>query len=223
LRALGVEKATDELVRYFRDELVTTLPNTDNLYPTSIDDIITIIGSRSWYQQKLHIKRKIIHHVSYKIFRKHYNQWAINAFNQWKKENRIDFIKNENTSTKKRMGKNFIYKNLLLLRASNSICDRVQKCMLQQHGEYIAVRNKNVLEYSYVKIQLDQFEAYIVRPHNDVNKSLNEKQKHIKTLRKALLMAINNNISALEISVIVRDTLKEKDIPIVNVQFQGGK
>ena len=41
----------------------------------------------------------------------------------------------------KRKEKGFIYSNLVL-RASNSVSDRIQKCMLSCYGEYIAVRKK---------------------------------------------------------------------------------
>ena len=56
-----------------------------------------------------------------------------------------------------------------------------------------------------------------------MNECLNEKQKHIKALRKAISMAMNNNVSAQEMLSMIKELANEQDIPLANIQFYEGK
>ena len=69
-----------------------------------------------------------------------------------------------------------MYTNLVQ-RASNSISDRIQKNMISNHGQYIAVRKKpscqNNSTHRYEAKRFNNFEGYIVYPSDTLLNILN--------------------------------------------------
>ena len=55
--------------------------------------------------------------------------------------------------------------------------------MLSCYGEYIGVRQKNK-NHEFVKINLNHFEAYIVRPHDIISEIMSVKEKHVRNRHK---------------------------------------
>ena len=174
LRELGVRKAHEKIITMFRDYLVY-MPGSTQL-PTNIDDVLVIINDKEWYTTQQDTKQKLIHMITYGIFRKGNNNWAFKASKEWlfKYHIRIDekeLYTSSRTSTRQKKG--FVYTNLVQ-RASNSIADRVQKNMISSHGHYIAVRKKTSCEnnskYRYEKKNFNHFEAYIVYPSDTLLK-----------------------------------------------------
>ena len=142
--------------------------------------------------------------VTYGIFRKGYSIWAINAANEWLNKRRLRYIENTSTHDKQcRRGKGFVYCNLVL-RASNSIADRIQKCMLSCYGEYIGVRQKNK-KHDFVKINLNHFEAYIVRPHDMIAEIMSPKEKHIRNIRNAIALGMRNGVGKEDVEHILHN------------------
>ena len=203
LRTIGLQKAHAKIIEVFKDYGVY-LPSTSNekQHPVNFDDVITIISDSYWYQTRQLSKQALIHMVSYGIFRKGYNIWAINAANEWLNKRRIRYIESTSTHEKKRRrGKGFVYCNLVL-RASNSIADRIQKCMLSCYGEYIGVRQKN-RKHDFVKINLNHFEAYIVRPHDMITEIMSAKEKHIRNIRNAIALGMRNEVRKEDVENIL--------------------
>ena len=99
-----------------------------------------------------------------------------------------------------------MYSNLVL-RASNSISDRIQKCMLSCYGEYIAVRKKHE-KHDYTKITFNQFHAYIVRPHDMIMEDL-------KNIRAAIAKGLKHNVTKENIVEILNE------IEVSNVENEG--
>ena len=107
------------------------------------------------------------------------------------------------TDNIKRRCKGFVYSNLVL-RASNSISDRIQKCMLSCYGEYIAVRKKHE-KHDYTKITFNQFHAYIVRPHDMIMEVMSTKDRYLKNIRTAIAKGLKHNVTKENIVEILNE------------------
>ena len=202
LRAIGLQKAHAKAVEVFKDYGVY-LPDT-NEHPVNFDDIITIISNPDWYKSRQLSKQGLIHMVSYGIFRKGYNIWAMNAAKEWLHQKNLHIMNaNAQNDSQRRRGKGFVYCNLVL-RASNSIADRIQKCMLSCYGEYIGVRQKNK-NHTFKKINLNHFEAYIVRPHDMIAEMMTPKLKSIRDIRNAIALGMSNEVTKADVTNIINN------------------
>ena len=179
--------------------------NNEQQHPVNFDDIITIISNANWYNDRQPSKQALIHMITYGIFRRGYNIWAINTATSWKKEKGIKLV--EHKDNIKRKGKGFIYSNLVL-RASNSVSDRIQKCMLSCYGEYIAVRKKNE-KHEFIKVNFNHFVAYIVKPHDMITEVMCTKDKYMRNIRTAIAKGLQNNVTKENIM----ELLQEIEIP----------
>ena len=207
LRAIGLQKAHAKAIEVFKDYGVK-LPGT-NQNPVNFDDIISIITNPDWYSTRQLAKQGIIHMVSYGIFRKGYNIWAIQAANEWLNKNHLKFIDNiEESNLNKRRGKGFVYSNLVL-RASNSMADRIQKGMLTSYGEYIGVRQKNKT-HSFQKITINHFEAYIVKPQDMIAELMSPREKNIREIRNAIAKGIRNDVTKNDVIDIINNMIWSK-------------
>ena len=157
----------------------------------------------------------LIHMVSYGIFRKGYNIWAMNAAKEWLHQKNLHIMNaNAQNDSQRRRGKGFVYCNLVL-RASNSIADRIQKCMLSCYGEYIGVRQKNK-NHTFKKINLNHFEAYIVRPHDMIAEMMTPKLKSIRDIRNAIALGMSNEVTKADVANIINNMNWSKCI-ILNI------
>lgn len=216
LRELGLQKAHEKAVQIFREYNVS-LPGSNQL-PTNMDDIITIINDKVWYTTDQERKQQLIHMVTYGIFRRGYNHWAVKTCQEWLNDLHLkldDTDINDMLEEKKvRRKKGFVYTNFVQ-RASNSIADRVQKNMLSNHGEYISVRYKSKGErnanHSYTKKHFNIFEAYIVRPTNTLLELMSEQDKLKKCLREKITLALRNSIEYKEIQQILDESVWNLD------------
>ena len=209
LRTLGCTKAHEKILQVVHEYDVYMPSNTDDKQrPTCMDDVITIITDRSWYENRQHAKRALIHMLAYGIFRKGYNTWAIDASNEWLNHQEI-VLKYENQHDEhgglksKRQGKGFVYSNLVL-RASNSIADRIQKSMLSAHGEYIAVRKKHK-RHIYESISIHHFTAYLVKPRDMIAAIMTTKEQHIRDIRNAIALGYQNAVTHDDIMHVLHE------------------
>ena len=199
LRAIGLQQAHAKIVDVFRDYGVYLQTSSScKQHPVNFDDIISIISNVNWYKTRQISKQALIHMVTYRIFRKGYNTWAIEAANKWL------HTRNLKLTQGKRRGKGFVYCNFAL-RASNSIADRIQKCMLACHGEYIGVRQKNS-QHEFKKINLNHFEAYIVKPHDMIAEIMSTEEKHVRNIRNAIALGMKNGVTQSHVRDIL-DTM----------------
>ena len=112
LRSLGVAKAHERLLEICNEHEIK-LPGNSNQRPVNIDDIMTIIGNKTWYQSNVAAKRTLIHMFAYGMFRRGYNMWAVNAANDWMVSKNIQLFQDSSNDglANRRCGKGFVYSN----------------------------------------------------------------------------------------------------------------
>ena len=68
------------------------LPGTKHL-PTSLDDCLTIIGNKDWYDSNKMFNLSLLWMAMlYGIFRCSFDMWLMDAANKWKRDKNIDYI-----------------------------------------------------------------------------------------------------------------------------------
>ena len=225
LREIGVQKAHDKIISVFRDYNVC-LPRTNQM-PTNIDDVIIIINDKQWYMEQQDSKQQLIHMITYGIFRSGYNHWAFKACKEWLMKYRLklddtEMLEDTLDDKASRRKKGFVYTNLVQ-RASNSIADRIQKNMISNHGQYIAVRKKTKgernSEYKYEKKRFNAFDAYIVYPNDGLLCLMTPKEQFKKKIKDLVSLALKNDVEYQDIVNIVQkftyhidDKMKGNDI-----------
>ena len=149
--------------------------------------------------------------ISYGIFRQGYNHWAMKVSKEWlfTHKIRIDEKALDITTSKiTRQKKGFVYTNLVQ-RASNSISDRIQKNMIRNHGQYIAVRknpsSQRNLTHRYEAKRFNNFEGYIVYPSDTLLNVMNPKEQIKRKIKDSITLALRNEISFQEIEAIVKE------------------
>ncbi len=136
LTANGMLAATNELSRIATQR---QLRRRDGQLPVNFNDILNIIGDITWYQEDIEYSRELIYILCYRIFRVGYNQWALQAADQWMRNHRLQYTPidmNEPT-----MGKGFAY-SLTVQRASLYIGKQMQQRMRRTLNEFMVVRKK---------------------------------------------------------------------------------
>lgn len=69
LKQIGYSSCIDEIVKTSAIEYNMKMPTCITSPPTSLDDVVTIISDKVWYQVDTERKRRIIHMLCYGIFR----------------------------------------------------------------------------------------------------------------------------------------------------------
>ena len=208
LRELGVQKAHEKVVMVFREYNIK-LPNSNQL-PTNMDDVVAIINDKEWYTTDKDMKQQLIHMITYGIFRRGFNHWAVKACTEWLFQHKLKLddsdINNLSHQKTSRRKKGFVYSNFVQ-RASNSIADRIQKNMVSNHGEYISVRQKSKgetkMQHRYEKKRFNMFEAYVVYPLNELDNIMSPEDKWKKTIKNNIAQALRNKVTLQDIQAIV--------------------
>ena len=151
LMKAGYIAAQNEIVRVARSYCMM-LPN--NQAPTSLQDVLDIIGYESWYRktgEKMEKNWDIIFMLAYEIYRAGFNDWALKEARNWMNTYHISYADmplNRNSTSgsvmeqakARRTGKGFVYK-ILVSRASDQISKRIQKMMKAKYNEFLLVRH----------------------------------------------------------------------------------
>ena len=210
LKEIGVSKAHQKILEIFNDYDVR-LQGPNKQKPVNFEDIMSIISDKNWYQTNQESKRNLIHMVTYGIFRRGYNNWAISACNTWLQKYNVTLVSDDQadgvSEKGKRRKKGFVYTNLVL-RASNSVADRIQKTMTSSHGEFISVRKKNK-GYEYKATKFNHFDGYIVKPIDRLANVMTTKQQHLKEVSKAITLGMKNGVSMEEMKRHIQDIFDE--------------
>ena len=204
LRDLGVKKAHEKVISTFREYNVCIPGSVQK--PTNMDDILVIINDKDWYTEQQENKQTLIHMVMYGIFRRGYNHWAVKASQDWlfKYKIRIDDKESIDPQAKgSRQKKGFVYRNLVQ-RASNGIADRIQKNMISNHGQYIAVRNKGITCKFEAK-RFHSFDAYVVYPSDTLVNLMRPEDQLKKKIRENINLALKNNITYEDVQKILHE------------------
>ena len=212
LRNLGVMETQQKILNILEEHNVF-LPNSEHNIPAkNFDDVIQIITNKTWYNKNKDANRRLIHMITYGIFRNGYNIWAIQACHNWEKYKRIVLcqeLNQEQGEAKKRRGKGWVYSNFVH-RASNFIAEKIQKHMMLAHGEFIAVRKKHNANYTYVSVRFNHFEGYIAQCKSKEVKSIVEIRKDVvQALRSSLEIAKNGKLPKGEVICVCNELIKE--------------
>ena len=127
------------------------------------------ISDPEFYQDNYNTFLDILYMMQYGIFRCQYNGWAQDASNEWMQRSKnIAYLDPDKIGNKKKKrGKGFVYK-LLVSRASNTVCVRLQKLTTRRFGEYIIVRDRkskkiaesgNIVQHTFK----NNYHGYIVK------------------------------------------------------------
>ena len=193
LREIGKKAAIKEVIRVFDQDCGFFMPNTQQT-AKSFNDIISIIEDKNWYYTRINRNRHAIHKISYGIYHSYYNKWMKDEANEWLRKRKICLsnvdiegklilsFKEKNPTS--RNGKGFVYSNLIM-RATNTLVDRIQHAMRKVYGEYIVVRNKNKNNNNvrYEKMKIPHHTAFIVKEPENILLHISEEEKLIRDMK----------------------------------------
>ena len=170
LRILGTVKAEEHII-YLCNNVYNLKPLGDVKTFTNMYQVIGKMMDRDFFLKEYNKYLDLLHMFQYGIFRCQFNAWAQDASNEWMTKKNITYGDRTNTIKKlQKRGKGFVYK-LLVNRASNTVCVRLQKLTERMFGEYIIVRAKknrktacseNIVEHVFN----NNYRGYIVRFRN---------------------------------------------------------
>ena len=129
LKGLGVSKANEKNCDMMNTFFVFDKKNRSFC---SLNDVVDFISTPKFYEENTILCRNMIHMFQYGIFRVGFNEWALQAAEDWMNMRNITY-ENEGKRPK---GKGFVYK-LIVSRACNSICDRLQAFCRRNFNEYV--------------------------------------------------------------------------------------
>ena len=225
LKDIGVSQAHKKILQILGDYDVR-IPSSNNQKPKNFDDVMMIISDKQWYQTNQESKRSMIHMITYGIFRRGYNNWAIRAGKEWMQSKNVTYApevsNTENADKNKRKKKGFVYTNLVM-RATNSIAHRVQKNMLSNHGEFLSVRKKNKDDYSYEAKKFNHFDGYVVKPVDNMLGVMSIEQQHLKAVRESVTLAVRNGVTSENLRELVDSVLQNNQtvVDATNLQTSG--
>ena len=142
LKAIGVSKAQEKICNmmnsYFTFEYKQK--HFNNMF-----QVIDMLSDATFYAENIALFRDMVHMFQYGIFRTGYNGWAVDCANDWMRKRNIVY-NNFSLGKQVRKGKGFVYK-LIVNRASDSICNRLQSMTQRLYGEYVVVRDRKLKKY----------------------------------------------------------------------------
>lgn len=142
LKALGVSKAQDKVVSMVHSYFTFDYKRTTF---SSVYDVVDMISDPDFYKNNMDLVRDMLHMFQYGIFRSGYNNWAHECADEWMKQKNVEYI-DLSTGKQGRKGKGFVYK-LIVSRASNSLCERLQNMSQRIFNEYVVVRDRRIKKF----------------------------------------------------------------------------
>ena len=164
LKALGVSKAQTKVCNMVNSYFTFDYHKTTTF--SSLYDVVDMLSDPDFYKENMTLVRDMLHMFQYGIFRSGYNGWAYECANEWMRDRNIEYL-HLNTGKKARTGKGFVYK-LIVQRASNSLCERLQNMSQRIMNEYVVVRDRKIKKFGD-NYQLEtyvfnyRFKAYLCR------------------------------------------------------------
>ena len=112
---------------------------------STVYDVVDMITDPDFNKKNMNLIRDMLHMFQYGIFRSGYNGWAHECATRWMRKRNIEYA-NLTTGKKARAGKGFVYK-LIVTRACNSLCERLQNMSQRLFGEYVIVRDRKIKKF----------------------------------------------------------------------------
>lgn len=212
LQNIGKREYLKHIKDYFQKENIYITENKLKRLPNNIDDITSIIIDKEWYNNNISCSRKIIFYITHNVFQKGNNQWLENASRQWAIQKNIVIDQTIATSFKKckRVGKDFVYSNMLH-GISQTIVRKWKYHVKLNHGEFLLNRKKESKTNKYAKYKCTQYQMegptcylYTVKE--------TKKEKLLRNLEISFRECIENNIELSEIETRLDTCLNDKYI-----------
>ena len=197
IKELGICETDKEVLRLASEYNLRR--TSDGQPPTSVDDVLAIFQDKTWYYDNLAKSRKTIYVLTYGLFRKGYNQWAITASNNWLKDHGLRYV-DKDKADKAQQRKGFVYR-ILINKASDRLTKKVQNGMKTHLREFISVRrmdiNKNLV--SYEKLNLGEKIFYVGSFNNEnevapIQALTSALERAKKLLTKEVVLELVNNV-----------------------------
>lgn len=166
------------------------LRRSDNQHPTSLQDVLQIIGDRGWYRHDTANKRHIIYMLAYGIFRDRHNDWATTAATEWMRTWHTCYQPYTVDIADRRQhhnGKGFVY-SLIVKRASNKFSKGFAHTMNNMHGEFLAVKMSPTSTHTYTSLHYGSNVYYL-----DTSDSTHTRT--LQNVRQAVQASIRCNVS----------------------------
>ena len=197
LKILGVSKAQEKICDMLQSYFVFDRKNRSFC---SMYDVVDLLGDPDFYDENTTLVRDMLHMFQYGIFRVGYNGWALECAREWMKKRNITYP-SLRASERGRKGKGFVYR-LLVSRASNSICFRLQTLTQRVFQEYVVVRDRKIKKfgegYSLEPYTFNhRFSGYICKTITTTSSSTSTKEEETELSKLASLLgeAKSNGVS----------------------------
>ena len=143
LKALGVSKAQNKVCNMVNSYYKFEYEKKKDF--SNIFDVVDMLSDPDFNKKNIELVRDMLHMFQYGIFRSGYNGWAHECAYEWMHERNIQYS-HLNTGKKSRTGKGFVYK-LIVQRASNSLCERLQNMSQRVLNECVVVRDRKIKKF----------------------------------------------------------------------------
>lgn len=207
LQELGHNLAMQKVVSVFSDDYEIHIPGT-NQKPTSFDDVLNIIANKEWYNAKKQKSYTIIWMVMYGIFRRSFDTWLMNAANEWKVKNNIQYT----PVFRERQSTGFVHQNMLQ-KASTLIQRQIRNKMKHHHSEELCCKKKKssfLSNYTESQIFVNGCPVYLYS-------SIHEDDV-LNQIRNTIKSAFEANVDRPLIENCIQNVLKEYDSQSENTQ-----
>ena len=140
LASIGKLAGTNKMLEIANFQYNLKLKGT-NLKCTSIQDILTVVGDKEWYNEDKKTRIDQIYMLIYGLTRQGFNQWLIDLEQDWMKKNNITYITKLGRHDLAFNSRGSIY-SLLKKVFNNNVIKQFKQKMWFHHREYICVRMK---------------------------------------------------------------------------------
>ena len=118
-----------------------TMPDCNGVSPKCIQDVLSIISDKIWYNTEKDIRLEQLYMMIYGIKKVGFNQWAVDLETNWLKRNNLVYISSKEVKDPMYNTRGCVY-SLIIQVFGNTNSKRFKEIMWRNHGEYIMVRNK---------------------------------------------------------------------------------
>lgn len=197
LKILGVSKAQEKICDMLQSYVVFDRKNRSFC---NMCDVVDLLGDPEFYDENRTLLRDMLHMFQYGIFRVGYNGWPLQCAKDWMKKRNITYD-SLRACELGRKGKGFVYR-LLVSRASNSICFRLQTLTQRVFQEYVVVRDRKMKKFGE-EYELEpytfnhRFNGYICKTIASTSSSnpTKEKKTEVSKLASLVKVAKRNGVS----------------------------
>ena len=91
IKHIGITHGRNEIIKLARFHYGMIIPKSGNYKPTNIDDVMSIIGDKDWYNNNKEFKLNIIYHLMYGLNKSGMNGWLIDQECEWLQDHKLQY------------------------------------------------------------------------------------------------------------------------------------